>query len=262
MNIRLKILFSLIVVSLNINSEELEIQVLAGKNSFDKKLGYKDAYGFGLRENIFFTKYNALQLSLDKFNNVSKNSLSLVRYSLNYLFRYRENGIEPFFLIGVGGQKGVEKDKTLINIGIGSNFQLTKDIAFITELKGVSKNDKTFDLNANLGIGFFPKLTSNKKVEKNDNIPETYAVKLKKKQKIIPSIVKPKIQPNPVKVIVREKINQPQYTTEQAKYYKNNEENNKYNEIEKSEDIDFNPNNKKEKDILVFDDEEYILKKY
>ncbi len=260
MNIILKILFSLIVVSLNINSEELEIQVLGGKNSFDKKLGYKDAYGFGLRENIFFTKYNALQLSLDKFNNISKNSLSMVRYSLNYLFRYRENGIEPFFLIGIGGQKGVGKDKTLINIGIGSNFQLTKDIAFITELKGVSKNDKTFDVNANLGIGFFPKLISNKKVEKHDNIPEKYAVKLKKKQKIIPSIVKPKIQPDPVKVIVKEKINQPQYTIEQSKYYY--EENNKYNEIEESEDVDFYPNNKKEKDILVFDDEEYILKKY
>ncbi len=243
----LKIGIGIVLLYSFLNAEELEIQILGQRNSFDKKLGYKDAYGFGLRENIFFTRYNALQLSLDKLNNVSK-GLPIVRYSANYMFRYRDTHriLEPFFMIGAGGQKGLGKKKGFMNFGIGSNLKINKELSLVAEVKGISKDDNTLDISANLGIGFFPKFRSVKKIVKHDNIPEKYAIKLKKTQST-PVKVKPQIiTPKPVKIFVKP-------STYQSNNYTINDDLVCYDDIDIANYKDLKTN--KIDDIIVFDDE-------
>jgi len=157
MNKGLTLLISSLLAS-SLMANELELQVVGGKNFPDrKKISiYDDANTLGFRTNIFFSKNNALQLAYDNVDKVDGKD-DADRYSINYMRTQRDNNsiVHPFMLIGGGYEDGLEEGQGYMNAGFGATIELTNSVNLVGEIKGIKKNkDNDFDINTNIGLGF------------------------------------------------------------------------------------------------------------
>jgi hypothetical protein len=178
------------ILATSLFADEIELQAVGGKNFPDrKKISiYNDANTLGVRNNIFFSKNNALQLAYDRLKDV-QGSKDAHRYSVNYMRIQRDNGskIHPFFIIGGGYEDGVATEQLFMNAGLGATVELTKRINLVGEIKGIKKNkDDDFDVNTNIGLGVMFGQEPVNEVMKTDCVTEEVAPKLVKRKVYIP----------------------------------------------------------------------------
>ncbi len=144
-----------------LNATEVEIQIVGGKNKAENLYtdpcsgyDYKDSNVVGIRDNIFLSKNNALQLAYDRLEDASSNGTNFHRYSINYLRTTRDinSKLHPFFLIGAGHEDG-EIGQKFFNYGIGATLEISNNINLVLESKAIKKHDHNLDINTNIGLG-------------------------------------------------------------------------------------------------------------
>ena len=175
------------ILATSLLANEVELQITAGKNfpDNDKLDQFDEATTLGVRTNFFLSTDNALQLAYDKIESpaCACDDEDAHRYGVNYLHIARDNGTlaHPFILIGGGYEDGVYDKQGFINLGVGMSVNITNNISFLGEIKGIRKNvTKDVELNTNLGIGFM-----------FGNEPKNIVIKKDTLCDIAPKLVKP-----------------------------------------------------------------------
>ena len=144
-----------------LTATEVEIQIVGGKNKAENPttvppLGYdfKSSNVLGVRNNLFLSKNNALQIAYDRLEDATTNGTNFHRYSINYLRTTRDikSKLHPFFLIGAGHEDG-EIGQKFFNFGIGATFTVNDNFNLVLESKAIKKHDHNLDINTNVGVG-------------------------------------------------------------------------------------------------------------
>ncbi len=178
-----------VLLASSLSASEVEIQAVAGKNYVDNntKSTYTDSNTLGVRNNIFFSKDNAIQLAYDRLKDVD-GTKDAHRYSVNYMRIQRDNGskVHPFMLIGGGYEDSTVKDQGFVNVGLGTTIELSNRVNLVGEIKGIKKNvDHDFDINTNIGLGIMFGNEPQNKVIKSDCMIEKIAPILVKRRTVI-----------------------------------------------------------------------------